>query len=250
MPTPAQAPPEDLRPTIAAMGLSGVIVRFSDRLNEAANRAALAFRAEVECARLAGVAETASSLGSVFLRYDPLVTDAGTLGEALAPLVAGRDWYAAALPQGRRRWTVPAVFDGPQLEEAAALAGLAPEAAVADLVATKVRVLAIGFAPGLPYMGTLAPHWDIPRQTALTPTAPAGALVVAVRQIIIFPTPTPTGWRQVGRTAFRAFRPGSPEPFPLSAGDEVRFRAVAADEFERLAASDPGDGGAIFEVIP
>ncbi len=232
------------------MGVAGLLVRFASRLDDAANRAALAFRAAVEAARPAGVEETAASLGSVFLRFDPGVTDHAALSAEMAVLLAGRDWRAAALPAGRRIWTIPAVFDGPDLPAAAGLAGLSPAAAVADLTAARVRVLAIGFAPGLPYMGPLPEHWDIPRQTALTPVSPAGAVVVAVRQLIIFPAPTPTGWRQVARTGFRAFRPGAAVPFPLSAGDEVRFRAVDAAEFEALVAADPEGGGAVAEPAP
>lgn len=250
MPPPA-APPDPARaPEIVPLGLSGLLVRFADRLDDAASRAVLAFRAAVEAAPPAGVEETAASLGSVFLRFDPALTDHAALSADVAELLSGRDWRAAALPAGRRLWTIPAVFDGPDLAEAAALAGLSPEAAVADLAAARVRVLAIGFAPGLPYMGPLAAHWDIPRQTALTPVSPAGAVVVAVRQVIIFPTATPTGWRQVGRTGFRAFLPGAAVPFPLSAGDEVRFRAVPAAEFDALVAADPERGGAVAEPIP
>lgn len=232
------------------MGLSGLLVRFADRLDDAANRAVLAFRSAIEAARPAGVEETAASLGSVFLRFDPGMTDHAQLSAEVGALVGRSDWRAAALPAGRRLWTIPAVFDGPDLAAAAELAGLSPGAAVAELTVARVRVLAIGFAPGLPYMGPLPEHWDIPRQTALTPTAPAGAVVVAVRQLIIFPTPTPTGWRQVGRTGFRAFRPGAAVPFPLSAGDEVRFRAVGAAEFEALLAADPEGGGAVAEPAP
>ena len=167
----------------------------------------------------------------------------------LGALLAERDWRSADLPSGRRRWTVPAVFDGPQLAEAAALAGLTPAAAVADLTSAPVPVLALGFAPGLPYMGPLGPHWDIPRQTELTPTAPAGAVVVAVRQIIIFPAATPTGWRQVARTGFRAFRPGTAQPFALAPGDEVILQAVTVAELDRLVAEDPAGGGARVEAL-
>jgi len=245
LPTPAGAGPAQL----ATMGLGGILVRFSDRLDDGANRAALAFRAAVEAAGWDGVEETAASLGSVFLRFDPARTDAGALGARLAPLLSGRDWYRAALPGGRRLWTIPAVFDGPDLAAAAGLAGLSPEAAAAELAGARIRVLALGFAPGLPYMGPLPAHWEIPRQTALTPTAPAGAVVVALRQVIIFPTPTPTGWRQVGRTGFRAFRPGAATPFALAAGDEVRFRAVGATELDALTAADPEGGGAVAEPI-
>lgn len=236
-------------PEIVPMGLAGLLVRFSARLDEAANRAALAFRAAVEAARPEGVEETASSLGSMFLRFDPGRTDHATLSKRVAEILAARDWFAAPLPAGRRLWTVPAVFDGPDLAAAASLAGLSPAVAAQELAAVRVRVLAIGFAPGLPYMGTLPGHWDLPRQSALTPVAPAGAIVVAVRQVIIFPTATPTGWRQVGRTGFRAFRPGAAEPFPLTAGDELRFRPVTGAELDALIAADPAGGGAAAEAI-
>lgn len=239
-------------PQTVPMGLSGLLVRFSDRMEDAANRAALAFRAAVEEAVWEGVEETATSLGSVFLRFDPLRTDLHDLGRSVAGMLADRDWYAAPLPAGRRRWHIPALFGGPeapQLDEAAALAGLSPEAAVVQLTAQPVRVLTIGFAPGLPYMGPLPAHWDIPRQTALTPVLPAGAVVVAVRQVIIFPTATPTGWRHVGQTGFRGFRPEADTPFPLRAGDEVQFHAVSATELRRLQAEDPDGGGARSEAL-
>jgi KipI family sensor histidine kinase inhibitor len=246
---PPRKPDDPPAPEILPMGLSGLLVRFADRLDDAANRAALAFRAALDATPPAGVEETAASLGSVFLRFDPARTDHARLSAEVGSLLGRADWRAAALPAGRRLWTIPAVFDGPDLAAAAELAGLSPEAAVQDLTAARVRVLAIGFAPGLPYMGPLPERWDIPRQTALTPVSPAGAVVVAVRQVIIFPTATPTGWRQVGRTGFRAFRPGAAVPFPLSAGDEVRFRAVDAAAFEALVAADPDRGGAVAEPI-
>jgi KipI family sensor histidine kinase inhibitor len=247
---PPRKPDHPPAPEIVPLGLSGLLVRFADRLDDAANRAALAFRAAVASARPEGVEETAASLGSVFLRFDPARADHARLSAEVGALLGRADWRAAALPAGRRLWTIPAVFDGPDLAEAAALAGLSSEAAVADLAAARVRVLAIGFAPGLPYMGPLPDRWDIPRQSALTPVAPAGAVVVAVRQVIIFPTATPTGWRQVGRTGFRAFRPGAAVPFPLSAGDELRFRAVEAAALDALVKADPEGGGAVAEPIP
>ncbi len=236
-------------PQIVPMGLAGLLVRFSGRLDDGANRAALAFRAALEEARPEGVEETVSSLGSVFLRFDPGATGHALLSERVAALLRARDWSATPLPAGRRLWTVPAVFDGPDLAAAASLAGLSPAAAAEELAAARVRVLSIGFAPGLPYMGPLPGHWDIPRQTALTPVAPAGAIVVAVRQLIIFPTATPTGWRQAGGTGFRAFRPGAAEPFPLKAGDELRFRLVTGRELDALIAADPAGGGAVAEAI-
>ena len=112
--------------------------------------------------------------------------------------------------------------------------------AVAQLSSARVRVLTIGFAPGQPYLGTLPEAWDIPRQTGLTPSVPVGALVVAIRQFVLFSVTTPTGWRHVGQTAARLFRPDEDDPFLLRPGDAVEFPSVDAEVFARMAADSSG----------
>jgi KipI family sensor histidine kinase inhibitor len=238
-------------PRIDWLGLDGLLVRFGDALDEPANRAALALRHAIEREDWPGVEEVTSALVSTYLRFDPLAPDAGVLRAKLEALVASRDWTDEPLPGGRRLWQVPAVFGGdlsPQLEETARLAGLTPDEAVAQIAATRLRVQTIGFAPGQPYLGELPENWAIPRQTELTPRAEVGALVVAIRQMTLFSTATPTGWRQVARTALRPFRPESETPFLLRPGDEVFFVPVARDVFERLRKDGP-DGGAVAEAL-
>ena len=239
-------------PRVHTVGVDGLLVRFGDRLSEAANRAALAFRGALEDTGLPGVQETTTSLASTYLRFDPLTHDHGDVQNALSQLIADRDWFAADLPQGRRLWRIPTVYGtdrAPQLEAAAAKAGLPLTEALQTLSTTRVRVQTIGFAPGQPYLGELPPAWNIPRQTALTPRVPIGALTVAIRQLTLFAGPTPTGWRHVGQTAFKAFRPDSDTPFVLRPGDEVLFPATDPDAYPELEASDL-DGGATCEPIP
>ncbi len=232
-------------PTIRPLGVDGFIVTFADRLDEAANRAALAFRAALDRAGWDGVDETSSTLVSACLRFDPAVTDHATLQARLAALRDSRDWYGAPLPGGRRCWQVPAVFDAalaPDLAEAAAQAGTTPDGAVAQLCAQPLRVQAIGFAPGQPYLGRLPAAWDLPRRTAMTPRVPAGAVAVAIRQLVLFPVATPTGWHHVGQTALPLFRPDAPDPFLLRPGDAVQLTPVAPDALDHLR--DAPDGGA------
>ena len=238
-------------PRIGRVGVDGLLVSFGDRLSEPANRAALAFRAAVERTTPEGVEETATSLVSTFLRIDALHTDPGTVARAVKALLDSRDWYAADLPQGRRLWRIPTIYGtdlAPQLAEAAGEAGLSPKAAMREIAASRVRVQTIGFAPGQPYLGELPDHWNIPRQQALTDSVPVGALVVAIRQLVLFSVSTPTGWRHIGQTAFRLFRPEAEEPFVLRPGDEVIFEAVERDAYDRLRAAGP-DGGATSEAI-
>ena len=239
-------------PLIRPLGLTGLVITFAEVMTEPANRAALAFRAVVQSADWPEVVETATSLTSTYLRLDPLAGDPDDVIERVKNLLSTRDWQSAALPDGRRLWRIPVALDGdgaPQLSEAAAAAGVSPDQARDQIAAARVRVLTIGFAPGQPYLGQLPAHWDIPRQTKLTPRVPGGALVVAIRQLIIFSGPTPTGWRHIGQTGFRCFRPDTDTPFPLAPGDEVTFRRVTPAELADLTADDPQGGGATLEVL-
>ena len=237
-------------PRIRSVGLSGLLVTFAEKMSEPANRAALAFRAAVEDEDWPEVTETSTSLVSTFVQFEVSRDAIATLIGKLGDLLQTRDWFAEPLPAGRHLWHVPTVYGtdlAPQLEEAAEAAGLDPDAAIAELSQARVRVLTIGFAPGQPYMGELPPHWDIPRQQGLTKSVPPGSLVVAIRQLIIFTNASPTGWRHIGQTAFRTFRPGSEMPFPLSPGDELVFPSITRQAFDRIG--DDPTGGAEREAL-
>ena len=237
-------------PRISPVGLCGLLVSFEESLTEPANRAALAFSAAVERAGIDGVEECAPSLVSVFVRFDPLHLSIDALTHSLKALLAEQNWYDAELPNGRRFIRIPTVFGGtlaPQLEEAANAAGVSVAQAKTELAETRVRVQTIGFAPGQPYLGLLPEHWDIPRQTALTKSVPEGALVVAVRQLVLFSVSSPTGWRHVGQTALKLFRPDHTDPFFLRPGDEVQFVPVEEGALARLASEI--EGGAEIEAL-
>ena len=240
-------------PIIRSVGLNGLLVTFGARATDAANRAAIAFRAEVDAMGWSEVAESSSTLVSAFFRVDLAEHDFDAFKDRLAEVLATRDWSTTALPSHRTLWTIPAVFGGeraPQLAEAAEAAGLSVADAQAALTSTRLRVLTLGFAPGQPYLGTLGEAWDIPRQVGLSPNIPAGALVAAVRQICLFTKDTPTGWRHVGQSAFACFRPQSNTPFPLTPGDEVQFTAITAQELARIEAHNAdGAGGALREIL-
>lgn len=230
-------------PRILPHGVDGLVVRFADRLSDDANRAAIGLRTALADDPPLGMVEAASALASVFVRFDPGATGFDALASDLRHRV--EVGFPDGSSAGGRLWTIPAVFGGakaPGLEAAALAAGLTPEEAIRDLTSTTVRVLAIGFAPGQPYLGELPPAWDIPRLPDLI-DVPEGALVLAIRQFVLFANPSPTGWGHVAQTAFRPFRPEEAEPFAFQPGDEVRFRAVSEDELDGFGA----DGGATLE---
>lgn len=234
--------------SIVPVGVFGFLVRFSTVLSEAANAAALAFRADVEARPIEGVLETSPSLVSVFFRIDPVACNPAQIRAELENRLAQRDWFAGAVAR-RRLWHIPCCFDGPQLAEAAALAGVSEGQAIAEIEAAETRVLTLGFAPGQPYLGTLAHHWNIPRMAGVAPQVPRGALVVAVRQLIVFANQAPTGWRHIGNTALQCFDARREMAFAFEPGDFVRIHAVPARDIEALKQGADTLGGARLEVL-
>ena len=238
-------------PRISPVGHSGVAVSFAGELSDAANRAAIAFRAAVDAEDWEEVTETASTLVSSYFAVDLSQTPFEEVEERLTTLLDTADWMAASLPPGRKLWTLPVCFGtdrAPQLEEAAKAAGMSEKEALESLGNARTRIITLGFAPGQPYMGLLPEAWNIPRQSGLTPKVPAGALVVAIRQLVLFAAANPTGWRHVGQTAFRPFDLHRETPILLSPGDEVRFAAISEKELAQLEKGDT-IGGAEWEAL-
>lgn len=243
-----QSPPAF--PMIRTGGVDGLLISFGDKLSEPANRAALAFRAAIDAEGWAGVEETSSTLVSCFVRFDPLHLAHDVVTAKVEALAQSRNWFDAGLPTGRRFWRIPTVYGGdlaPQLAQAAATAGMSEAEAVTSLSTARVRVQALGFSPGQPYLGELPEAWGIPRQSQLTDRVPKGALVVAIRQFVLFGVSAPTGWQHVGQTAINLFQPETDEPILLRPGDEVQFIATDVASLNNMR-SDP-NGGATYETL-
>ncbi|MCT4368966.1 carboxyltransferase domain-containing protein [Yangia mangrovi] len=241
-----------LRPEVLATGLDAFLVRFALTPEPAAMTAARRLADQLESRAPEGVCEIAAALVSVFVRFDAALTDRAGLKAWLETLAQQTAQGPLEMPEPSRRWTIPVAFgagEGPQLAEVAGALGLGEEAAVAQICAADLRVLTIGFAPGQPYIGLMPEPWNLPRMAQLNPSVPAGALVVAVRQFVLFGAESATGWQQVGRAAFRTFRPERQPPMPLQGGDAIRFARATSDEIAALADSPDPMGGAKLEVL-
>ncbi len=232
-------------PRLHLAGDGAWLVDFGERTDDAVNNAAIAFDAHVRAAGLDGVLETASTIRSVLVRFDPLTLEADRLADTLRGWLAERDWLASPPPEGRKRWRLPVAYggeDGPDLDEVVDLVGADRDAVVADHAATPQRVRMLGFAPGFVYAGMLGERWNLPRRNQVRPSVPPGSLAVAVRQTVLTSTTVPTGWRVIGRSPFLAFQLERDPPFLLQAGDELVFEPIdheaAVRLFERAAAGE------------
>lgn len=223
-------------PRISPLGDAALTVEFGEVIDPALNRAVLALEQAVVAAEVPGVLETVPSYRALMILYDPAEIGFAPLAARLRGLLGG----AHAPSGGRRtRWTVPVAYDPPfalDIEELAQCLELAPARIRALHAGARYNVYMVGFAPGFTYLGGLDPALAVPRRATPRPQVPAGSVMIGGQQAAVVSVPIPTGWYVLGRTPVRAFDPQRADPFLFQPGDTVRFRPVAAAEFERLAA--------------
>ena len=141
--------------------------------------------------------------------------------EGEPPSLEVDDLPAAAAPG--RLVEVPVVYDGPDLDDVARLAGV--DDVVARHTSAEYTVGFVGFAPGFAYLlggdeQLFVPRLDTPRERV-----PAGSVALAGPYSAVYPRESPGGWRLIGRTELTLFDAMRDPPALLEPGDRVRFTA-------------------------
>jgi len=113
--------------------------------------------------------------------------------------------------------------------------GLSSEEVIARHSGAGYRVNCVGFTPGFPYLSGLPAELATPRRDSPRKEIPAGAVAIGGTQTGIYPRKSPGGWNIIGRTPLRLFDVERDPPALFQAGDRVRFRRIARDEFEEMS---------------
>ena len=115
-------------------------------------------------------------------------------------------------------------YDGADLAEIAAHAGLSPAEVVERHAAATYRVAFVGFQPGFAYLDGLPAELHTPRRATPRPRVPAGTLAIGGEWTGVYPLATPGGWNLLGTTDALLFDPRRDPLALLQPGDTVRFR--------------------------
>jgi KipI family sensor histidine kinase inhibitor len=120
--------------------------------------------------------------------------------------------------------TIEVVYDGPDLEEVAAMTGLLP-AQIGELhAAREYMVELVGFLPGFGYLTSLDPRLVVARRASPRPRVAAGSLAIAGPYTGVYPLASPGGWHVIGRVVGATlFDPERNPPSLFAPGDRVRF---------------------------
>ncbi|MFD6528883.1 allophanate hydrolase subunit 1 [Streptomyces sp. NPDC060184] len=123
---------------------------------------------------------------------------------------------------------IPVVYDGPDLDEVAALWGVPPGEVAAVHSGTAFRVAFCGFAPGFGYLTGLPERLRVPRRATPRTRVPAGALALAGPYTGVYPRVSPGGWQLIGRMPdpARLWDPARDPAALLVPGARVRFVPV------------------------
>jgi KipI family sensor histidine kinase inhibitor len=158
--------------------------------------------------------------------------------------------------EGGRVVTIPCRFDGPDLEEVAALAGVRADEVADLLTAHPLTAAVVGFSPGFAYLeGLPVPLQQVPRRARPRPVVPAGSVAIANGHAAVYPTASPGGWHLVGRTGFSLFNATRAPYACLAPGDRVRFTVAGGNDPVEPAAvaappwSLPAGARAVVEVL-
>jgi KipI family sensor histidine kinase inhibitor len=180
---------------------------------------------------LPGVTNVHPAYASILVDFDPLVTTHWQLERAAEESYSQAE--AMDLPEARTI-VIPVVYggeQGPDLEQVAALTGLAPDEVIALHSGADYIVYFLGFSPGFPYLGGMPEAIATPRLDTPRRSVPAGSVAIGGRQTGVYPMASPGGWRIIGRTPLRLFDPAADPPALLRMGDHVKFVPEARGAF-------------------
>ncbi|WP_106401916.1 5-oxoprolinase subunit PxpB [Actinocorallia populi] len=134
-----------------------------------------------------------------------------------------RSLEAGAESRYGREVEIPVVYDGADLAEVAELTGLSAAEVAARHSAAEYTVAYLGFSPGFGYLTGLDPVLRVPRRAVPRTSVPAGSVAVAGPYTAVYPSPSPGGWRLLGRTGLALWDVRRDPPSLLAPGDRVRF---------------------------
>jgi len=122
-----------------------------------------------------------------------------------------------------REIELPAIYDGPDLDDVARAISRSTDDVRALHAATVFVVETMGFAPGFAYLAGLPEVLQLPRRATPRPRVPAGSLAIAAAYSAVYPFDSPGGWHLIGRVPVAMF---GPDGARLQLGDRVRFVEV------------------------
>jgi KipI family sensor histidine kinase inhibitor len=225
---------------LAACGDSATLVTVTGVSREARWRCVRLLASRLRPAELPGLIGTVAAYDTVLAEYDPVTLTFNDVAAAVGSAVNS----GAALDEIRpaRRIVVPVVYGsefGPDLDELADELELTSAELINRHCARPYVIRTVASPAGAPM--TDGPELPRPPSRLAVPRAavPGGSVAVAGKQGIVYATPSPGGWRLIGRTPLALFDPHRDPPVPYRPGDLIEYAAIEAREWSAHEGASP-----------
>jgi len=166
------------------------------------------------------VIEVVPAYSSILIEYDDKKINQKLLAKYIKSLKPALTYVTG------REFKIPVVYGGeygPDLKYVARLNRLTEEEVVKIHCSKNYRVYMLGFMPGFCYLGGMDDRIACERLEKPRLRIPKGSVGIAGMQTGIYPGESPGGWMLIGRTPYELYRPGDKNPFPIKAGDTIKF---------------------------
>ncbi len=177
----------------------------------------------LETAAIPGIRNLHPAYHSLLIVFDPLAFPHAYAEHTVKMILEELDTIELPPP---RVVEIPVHYDGPDLEELAALRGMTPQRVIELHSGAEYIVYFVGFVPGFAYLGGLPEELATPRLETPRKRVPKGSVAIGGSHTGVYPFETPGGWRLIGRTPLEIFDPRSAELSRLRIGDQVHFRPL------------------------
>ena len=225
----------EFRPQILLCGDSALTVQFGECADIKTNLKVCALDKALKTHRIKGVIETVPTYRSEMVYYDPLVINYDDICKELTALLSMVNYDS--IKPNNEEVIVPVYYKAPksEIQKVAEHEHITLEEAINIHTSRDHYAFMMGVAPGTVYLNCPIGSFTIPRKSVPVPKPYGSSIQIWSTHTTIGAFPTQSGWWVIGQAPIASYDPRRPDdPFLVTPGQWVRFRAIDREEFEFL----------------
>lgn len=218
-------------PKISVFGDRAILIDFDSEISEDTLEKVLFFKKEIEDQFVKEKLEVINTYNSLLVSYMFTIEDVYSEVLRLKSIIS-----RANIPKNTnyKIFHLPVCYDeefGLDLDFISEEKNLSRIEIIELHTAPLYQIYFIGFLPGFLYLGGLDSRLQISRKKTPRRSVEKGSVGIGENQTGIYPKISPGGWQILGNCPVDLFDKNDDPPSPFSAGDKIKFDAVAKDEF-------------------
>ncbi|QGG48533.1 5-oxoprolinase subunit PxpB [Heliorestis convoluta] len=225
---------------IVPMGDTAWVIYWPDKISPTINEEVQKAAEKIRKENPPWLIEAVPTFSSLALYYDCLQFD----GEEVKKIIAKQlKNLTETQKKEKKEWEIPVCYGGSyglDLENLSREKKLTKDEIIKLHTQKQYIVYMLGFIPGFCYLGDVDERIASPRLATPRKAVPAGSVGIAGQQTGIYPVEAPGGWQIIGRTPIKMYNPEDGEPVFVQAGDYIKFRAIAEEEFNEWKVNQRG----------